>query len=50
MTGNQIQGVGRTRAGALLLLTLGSLTAYMVWIAVSGRPIPEWVYWISTVL
>lgn len=50
MPANEVETTGRTRLGILLLGTLGTVTAYMIWIGVSGRAIPEWFFWISTVL
>ena len=41
---------GRIRLDTLLLGVIGVIVVYMVWIGVSGAPIPEWVYWISTIL
>ncbi len=50
MLAKPIERPRRTRFGAMLLLTLGSVTVYMIWIGVSGRQIPEWFYWMATLL
>lgn len=34
----------------LIAGAIGVTVLYLIWIGVSDAPIPEWVYWITTVL
>jgi len=38
------------QASIALVVALAALVAYMAWVGSSGRPLPEWVLWITAVL
>ena len=43
-------GTGIPKLNAAILGVFAILVIYMIWIGISGTPIPEWVYWITTIL
>lgn len=50
MADNQVENTRRFRLDSWIVGVIGVIVIYMIWIGVSNKPIPEWVYWITTVL
>ena len=50
MADSDTDTTGTISINTVIAGAVGATVLYMIWIGVTGRPIPEWVYWISTVL
>ena len=50
MSENDIGTIGSIPINTILLGALAAITAFMIWCGVSSTPLPEWVYWMTTLL
>ncbi len=50
MSDNDVDTTRSIPLNTWMLAVLGAIVIYMIWIGISGAPIPEWVYWITTIL
>lgn len=50
MSENDINTTGSLPFNTMLLGVIAAITIFMMWCGLSDRPLPEWVYWISTFL
>ncbi len=50
MPENDIDAPRLIPVNAILLGALAAITVFMMWCGFSNIPLPEWVYWISTLL
>lgn len=50
MSENDADTTGLFSLNTLILGVFAAVVVYMIWIGISGAPIPEWVYWITTLL
>jgi hypothetical protein len=50
-TNGPVRGrLGGDNSSIALVAGLAALVAYMTWVGVSGRPLPDWVLWVAAVL
>jgi hypothetical protein len=50
MSEDDIDTTGPFPFNTILLGVIAAITAFMIWCGVSSTPLPEWVYWITTLL
>ena len=50
MKESSFNGLGGTRTGLAIFGAMTLMLAYMIWLGVSGRPMPDWLLWLTTVL
>lgn len=50
MTDSSSRGLGGNKLSATVFLLMTAFVVYMIWMGVTGRPLPEWVLWVTTVL
>ena len=50
MNESAFRGLGGNKIGGAVFLLMTAFVVYMIWMGVTGRPLPHWVLWITTVL
>jgi hypothetical protein len=49
MKESSVSAPGSNRKGAIIFSTLTVLFVYMIWLQLTGRPMPEWLLWATTI-
>ena len=49
MKESSFSGLGGQKTGLTIFAALTVLMVYMIWLGVTGRPMPEWLLWATTI-
>lgn len=49
MKNSSFSGLGGTRTGLAVFGALTVLILYILWVGVTGHPVPRWILWLATV-